>query len=109
MKLLLDENLPKRLKKDFTECEVYTVRDMGWNGKKNGELLQLMLLENFTILITFDKNLRYQQNFIKYPIPEIVLNAKDNTYITLSAMVIQVKELLKKDIKSGVYEIKEGS
>ena len=37
MKLLLDENLPKRLKADFPEHEIYTVRDKGWNGKKNGE------------------------------------------------------------------------
>jgi predicted nuclease of predicted toxin-antitoxin system len=40
MKLLLDENLPKHLKTDFPEHNVYTVRDMGWSGKKNGELLQ---------------------------------------------------------------------
>jgi predicted nuclease of predicted toxin-antitoxin system len=29
MKLLLDENLPKRLKLDFAEHEIYTVRDKG--------------------------------------------------------------------------------
>ncbi len=28
MRLLLDENLPKRLKLDFPEHEVYTVRDI---------------------------------------------------------------------------------
>jgi hypothetical protein len=38
MKLLLDENLPKRLKQDFPEHEVFTVREMQWNGMKNGEL-----------------------------------------------------------------------
>jgi predicted nuclease of predicted toxin-antitoxin system len=36
MKLLLDENLPKRLKTDFQDHEVYTVQDLGWNGIKNG-------------------------------------------------------------------------
>ncbi|WP_299288121.1 hypothetical protein [uncultured Mucilaginibacter sp.] len=45
MKILLDENLPKKLKADFgTEHEVKTVRDMGWLGKKNGELLGLIVL-----------------------------------------------------------------
>lgn len=34
MKLLLDENLPKRLRNDFSEHEIYTVRDKGWNSKK---------------------------------------------------------------------------
>lgn len=43
MKLLLDENLPKRLKQDFPDHDVYTVRDMEWNGIKNGQLLTLMV------------------------------------------------------------------
>jgi predicted nuclease of predicted toxin-antitoxin system len=42
MKLLLEENLPKRLKLDFESHEVYTVRDKGWHGIKNGQLLQLI-------------------------------------------------------------------
>jgi predicted nuclease of predicted toxin-antitoxin system len=66
MKLLLDENLPKRLKSDFPEHETYTVRDKGGNGKKNGVLLQLMISENFEALLTFDKNMKYQQNFKKF-------------------------------------------
>ncbi len=39
MRLLLDENLPKRLKQDFPEQEVFTVREKGWNSIKNGPLL----------------------------------------------------------------------
>ncbi len=35
MKILLDENLPRKLKADFGAAyEVNTVRDMGWLGKK---------------------------------------------------------------------------
>jgi len=45
MKLLLDENLPKRLKLDFPEHEIFTVSDKSRNSKKNGELLKLMLEE----------------------------------------------------------------
>lgn len=56
MLLLLDENLPKRLKLDFPEHEIFTVRDKGWNGIKNGELLRLLLENNFDALLTFDKN-----------------------------------------------------
>ena len=32
MKLLLDENLPKRLKQDFKEHKIYTAADKGWTG-----------------------------------------------------------------------------
>ena len=49
MKLLLDEKLPKILKQHFPEYEVYTVRDMGWQSKKNGELLALMLDSNLML------------------------------------------------------------
>ena len=66
IQLLLDENLPKRLKLDFPEHEIYTVRDKGWNGIKNGELLKLLIENNFNALLTFDKNLQHQQNFTKY-------------------------------------------
>lgn len=53
MKLLIDENLPKRLKTDFSDHHIYTVSDMGWNRKKNGELLELMLEEEFEVLLTW--------------------------------------------------------
>lgn len=57
MKLLIDENLPKKQKLDFPEHEIFTVSDMSWNSKKNGELLKLMLEQEFELLLTFDKNL----------------------------------------------------
>jgi hypothetical protein len=79
MKLLLDENLPKRLKLDFTDHEIYTVRDKGWNGIKNGQLLKLLIENQFDALLTFDKNLSYQQNFSKYTITVFVLNASINS------------------------------
>ena len=50
MKILLDESLPRKLKNDFgTDHEVWTVRDKGWLGQKNGSLLRLMIENNFEI------------------------------------------------------------
>jgi predicted nuclease of predicted toxin-antitoxin system len=42
MKLLLDENLPVKLKYRFIDkgFDAYTVRDMNWLGKENGELFK---------------------------------------------------------------------
>ena len=68
MKLLLDENLPKRLKLEYPEHEIYTVWEKEWNGIKNGKLLQLMADNKFDALLTFDKNLQHQQNFNKYTV-----------------------------------------
>ena len=94
MKLLLDENLPKRLKLDFDEHEIYTVRDKNWNGIKNGELLKLLIEDEFDALLTFDKNLQHQQNFQKYTIAVLVLSAHINSYEELTKLTPQVKIFL---------------
>jgi predicted nuclease of predicted toxin-antitoxin system len=102
MQLLLDENLPKRLKSDFPEHVIFTVRDKEWNGIKNGELLQLMLDDNFDALLTFDKNLQYQQNFLKYPITVFVLTALNNTYDQLKPLTPLINQVLASGVmKSG--------
>ncbi len=107
MKLLLDENLPKKLKSDFPKHEVFTVRDMNWNGKKNGELMLLMLENTFDAFITFDKNLQFQQNFKKYLIPVLVLNAQDNTYQTLMHLTGKINLMLQSKLEPGPIEIVE--
>lgn len=106
MKILLDENIPKRLKFDFQDVEIYTIREKRWNGKSNGELLKLLVAKHFNVLITFDKRLKFQQNLDKYPISIIVLNAVDNTYETLKDLVPKIKENLTGTLKTGVTEIK---
>lgn len=85
MKVLIDENLPKKLKLEIEDNESYTVRDMGWQSKSNGELVELMLSNNFKVLVTFDQNLQYQQNLKKYPISIIVVNTQNNQYDTIKA------------------------
>jgi hypothetical protein len=96
MRLLLDENLPKRLKLDFPEHEIFTVRDKQWNGIKNGELLKLLLDNSFDALLTYDKNLQYQQNFSKYTLTVFVLTAKINQYIELTKLTPKIKDYLNK-------------
>jgi hypothetical protein len=63
MRLLLDECVPRKIKFLFAagghECE--TVREAGFDGKANGELLALAE-PLFDALITIDRNIRYQQN-----------------------------------------------
>lgn len=58
-------------------------------------------------MITFDKNLQYQQNFSKYNFPIIVINANDNTYLTVSKLSDKIIKVLTKKNLSGIIEIKE--
>ncbi|MFN8297479.1 MAG: DUF5615 family PIN-like protein [Chitinophagales bacterium] len=105
MKLLLDENLPKRLKADLADHNVSTVWEMGWSGKKNGELLKLMIENGFDALLTFDKNLQHQQNFTKYNIPVLLLVASKNTYSLLQHLAPLIQETLQTSLPSGITKI----
>ncbi len=105
MKILLDENLPKKLKVDFgTEHEVKTVRDMGWLGKKNGELLGLIVFNGFDYFVTIDKNLRFQQNLDRIELKIFLLFAKNNRRETLQLLVEKIKQRIK---EGGLQKLNE--
>ena len=106
MRLLLDENLPKKLKKNFLEHQIFTIREKGWTGKSNGVLLQLMSRGKFDALITFDQNLQHQQNFKNYTLTVIVLIAPDNSYLTLKGLVPKIKSIISSDLTPGAIEIR---
>ena len=47
MHILLDECVPQPLRRELADHEVRTVVEMGWAGKRNGELIQLLRAETF--------------------------------------------------------------
>jgi hypothetical protein len=57
LKVLLDENLPHKLRQSLTGHDVRSVNHMGWSGEKNGELLKLCEAEGFDVRVTGDQNL----------------------------------------------------
>ena len=104
MKILLDESLPKRLKKDFREYRVKTVPEVGWQGKKNGELMKLMA-GGFDVFITADQNLQYQLNLRNTLIPVIILAGTTNRYEDLKGFVPKVIAYLKSSALRGIKKI----
>lgn len=105
MRLLLDENLPKKLKQDFAAHQIFTIREKGWTGKSNGTLLQLMTEDRFDALLTFDQNLQHQQNFKKYTLSVFVLVAPDNSYLTLKAFVPKILAIIDRGLTPGPIEV----
>ena len=88
MKILLDESLPRKLRNNFgIEHKVFTVLDKGWLGKKNGELLKLMIEDKFELFVTVDRNLPYQQNLERLPVTIFILCAFDNRIETLRLLI----------------------
>ena len=99
-RVLIDENLPVELKFRLQNaCEIFTVKDKGWNALENGDLMNAMQEGGFDYLITSDKNLQYQENIEKYTIGFIVLNITDNNYETVLPLIDEIKLILLDEAK----------
>jgi hypothetical protein len=105
MRILLDECVPRPLKRELTDYQVRTVVEMGWCGKKNGELLQLMTQESFTILLTADRNLRYQQNLQEAGVAVVVLVAPSNRLPDLIPLMPKARNVLSAIAPGEVIEV----
>lgn len=106
MKLLLDECVPRRIKRDFVNFEVFTIDEAGFKGLKNGNLIRAAS-GVFEVLITVDKNIEHQQNKTNLPIAIIILSAKSNRYESLSPLIPKAINVLK-SIKIGeIIKIEE--
>jgi predicted nuclease of predicted toxin-antitoxin system len=86
MKLLLDECMPRRLRRDFIGHQVSTVEQAGMKGLKNGDLLAAAA-DLFDALVTVDKSIPDQQNLSSLPLAVLVLRARTNKYLDLKPLV----------------------
>jgi predicted nuclease of predicted toxin-antitoxin system len=93
VKLLLDENLPHRLRSLIVGHDVFTVTFMRWNGIDNGKLLAMAAANGFDAVITQDSGISHQQNLATIPCSLIVLEAPSNALDDLAPLV---PELLRK-------------
>jgi len=105
LKILFDENLPEDLKVNFEELDVYSVNDLKWNSKKNGELLMLMVENNFDVFVTLDKNLKYQQNLDKFAVNILCIRVADSKPETFLPLISKMKEYFLTEQKAKYFEI----
>lgn len=75
MKVLLDENLAHRLRKNLGAHEVFTVKYKGWTGLKNGELLRAAEEDGIEVFLTGDQTLAYEQNLRGRSIAVVALSS----------------------------------
>ena len=93
MRLLLDENLPRKLKWQLKKGEAMTVPERGWSGISNGELLRQAEME-FDVLLTMDRGLEYQQNLAEIEVGIVLLSAPSNDYDDLLPLVPEINRAL---------------
>ena len=108
MKILLDENIDVRFKKEFLkEFEVFTVKDMGWNGIKNGKLIELITTHEFDFWIVVYKNISYQQNLKNISFTIIVLDVFRNTLERIQKLLPRILLVLQANALDKVIVIAE--
>ena len=73
MRILFDQATPVPIRPFLKGHEVRTVAQQGWDKLKNGELLVAAETDGFDVLLTTDKNMRYQQNLAGRKIAVVVL------------------------------------
>ncbi len=100
MRLLLDECVPRPLKRELPGHEISTVGELGWSSKRNSELLQLMVAQGFQGFLTVDQNLEFQQNVAASGIAVIVLVAPTNRLKELRPLAPAVVQALRR-VKPG--------
>ena len=73
MRILFDQGVPRGLTAAMRGHEITEARTLRWERISNGALLKLAEDSGFDLLLTTDKNVRYQQNLSGRKISLVVL------------------------------------
>jgi hypothetical protein len=80
------------LRSELIGTDVSTVAEMGWSGKTNGELIQLMRTAGFDVLVTVDQGFPHQQNISASSIALVVLHGASNKFKDLLPLVPSLRQ-----------------
>ncbi|MEP7366860.1 MAG: hypothetical protein ABI972_26685 [Acidobacteriota bacterium] len=85
MLILLDENIPHRLRGMLGGHDVRTTTYQGWAGLANGALLKAADDAGFEAVITADQGIQYQQNRTECRLALIVLRTNKEVLLIENA------------------------
>ena len=74
MRSLFDQNVPAPLLASFSNHQVAHAFGLGWGELTNGALIAEAEQSGYDVLVTADKNIRYQQNLTDRRIGLVVLS-----------------------------------
>jgi len=77
VRILLDEQLARQLAPYLVGHDCRTVQEQSWAGLKNGALLTHAEAAGFSVLVTGDQNLQFQQNISKRRLGVVVSSGCD--------------------------------
>src|ERR1700677_4034865 len=73
MRILLDENIPFGMRRLLADHDVKHGSEESWDGLSNGSLIAVAEAAGYEVLLTADKNLRYQQNLADRALAIVVI------------------------------------
>jgi hypothetical protein len=85
MLILFDHVTPAGIARFLTGHVVTKAKDRGWDRLSNGDLLTVAEQAGFDLLLTADKNIRYQQNLEGRRIALVVLSTSRWPVVKLHA------------------------
>lgn len=99
--MLLDHNIDRKLKQDLSDFEVSHLRDRGWSALSNGELVGAAQIE-FDVLVTTDKNMRFQTSLKGVDLAVAVLDVPSNRLDDTRKCLPELRARLK-GMRSGEF------
>jgi len=107
-RVLLDENLPRKLAGDLPDCSVRTVQEEGWTSYSNGELLS-RAQTSFDVLVTADRRLQYQQNLAQFDIGVVVIVTPRLRFRTIRWAIDAIRAAIRNVGPGEVVQIRVGA
>ena len=103
MRVLFDQGTPAPLRASLPQHAVETAYELGWATLKNGELITAAESAGFEVLVTTDKNLKYQQNLAARRIAIVVLST--TSWPRIRAALPSVVEAIGAAVASSYSEV----
>lgn len=95
MRILFDECFPRTLKNSIDpKHEIVWAQDTDFQGAEDRDLLAQAVAERFTVFVTVDQNIPYQQQLPNFPIAIISILTLSNAAPHLKLLMPQLNEHL---------------
>jgi predicted nuclease of predicted toxin-antitoxin system len=103
MRILFDHGTPSDIAKALSGHDIVEAIDRGWEQISNGELLAAAEEDGFDLLLTTDKNIRYQQNLTARKIGIVVLG--NSTWRIVRLHLDRFRQIVNKTTPGNYVEI----
>ena len=105
MRLLIDESIPEQIEPYLVEFSPAVIRREGLKGLRNGVLLRAAVDRGFTVILSADQSLRFQQNLDKIGIGAVVIVNIRNRMADILPVLQKIKAAIATVQRGEVVEI----